>query len=268
MTIEVMEVRRGTGGATLRCRKAVAERSECRLQPVTPHERSIQTQLPGDVTEQRELRCGHPGFADPLRRRRSPSANTSAVVEPAIDVQVMLDAGQHGLELRGFGSLTPRRRVALTRRSAIRHRSGSIAPMPASGCPRSRTARLRWKRKFTRYDSRRFQPTIPDPASTSGLGFPSTRHSMIERMRAGGSTVRRQAFGDLVEGILESYLHASSPDLAAGPEDAKDATQGFFADAFAKRGSSNSRRIGALPDLPASLCRSVRAASARGRGAG
>jgi len=109
MTIEVMEVRRGTGGATLRCRKAVAERSECCLQPVTPHECSIQTKLPGDVTEQRELRSRKPGFADPLRREAFAVREGVRVVKPAIDVQVVLDAGQHGLELRSFGSLTPRK---------------------------------------------------------------------------------------------------------------------------------------------------------------
>jgi DNA-directed RNA polymerase specialized sigma24 family protein len=67
-----------------------------------------------------------------------------------------------------------------------------------------------------------------------GRGFPATRHSMIERLRAGGSTVRRQAFGDLVEGYWKAVYTHLRLTWRLGVEDAQDATQAFFAEAFAK----------------------------------
>ena len=46
------------------------------------------------------------------------------------------------------------------------------------------------------------------PAPGGGVGFPSTRHSIIERMRVGEHEVRRGAFGDLVAGYWKAiYTH-------------------------------------------------------------
>ena len=68
-----------------------------------------------------------------------------------------------------------------------------------------------------------------------GVGFPSTRHSIIERMRVGEHEVRRGAFGDLVAGYWKAIYTHLRLTWRLTPEDAQDATQGFFADAFEKR---------------------------------
>jgi DNA-directed RNA polymerase specialized sigma24 family protein len=68
----------------------------------------------------------------------------------------------------------------------------------------------------------------------SGRGFPATRHSIIERLRAGGSTVRRQAFGDLVEGYWKPVYTHLRLTWQLDPDGAQDATQGFFAAAYEK----------------------------------
>jgi len=67
-----------------------------------------------------------------------------------------------------------------------------------------------------------------------GRGFPATRHSIIERLRAGGGTVRRQAFGDIVDGYWKPVYTHLRLTWRLGPEDAQDATQAFFAEAFEK----------------------------------
>jgi DNA-directed RNA polymerase specialized sigma24 family protein len=67
-----------------------------------------------------------------------------------------------------------------------------------------------------------------------GRGFPATRHSIIERLRAGGSTVRRQAFGDVVDAYWKPVYTHLRLTWRLDPEDAQDATQGFFAEAFEK----------------------------------
>ncbi len=64
--------------------------------------------------------------------------------------------------------------------------------------------------------------------------FPPTRHSVIERMRSADTEIRRQAFGDLVEGYwkpLYKYLRIhwqTSHDLA------QEWTQAFFSEALQK----------------------------------
>ncbi|MEO7274803.1 MAG: hypothetical protein ABIX28_06395, partial [Vicinamibacterales bacterium] len=68
----------------------------------------------------------------------------------------------------------------------------------------------------------------------SGRGFPATRHSIIERLRVGGSTLRRQAFGDLVEGYWKPVYTHLRLTWRLDPDEAQDATQGFFAAAFEK----------------------------------
>ena len=65
-------------------------------------------------------------------------------------------------------------------------------------------------------------------------GFPATRHSVIERIRADDPDARRQAFGDLVEGYWKPVYKHLRVTWRLDPEDARDLTQGFFADAFQK----------------------------------
>jgi DNA-directed RNA polymerase specialized sigma24 family protein len=69
---------------------------------------------------------------------------------------------------------------------------------------------------------------------SGGPGFPATRHSIIERIREGGADVRRQAFGDLVDGYWKPVYTHLRLTWRFDPEDAQDATQGFFADAYEK----------------------------------
>jgi DNA-directed RNA polymerase specialized sigma24 family protein len=65
-------------------------------------------------------------------------------------------------------------------------------------------------------------------------GFPATRHSVIERIRDADPDARRQAFGDLVEGYWKPVYKHLRITWRLEPEDARDFTQGFFADAFQK----------------------------------
>jgi DNA-directed RNA polymerase specialized sigma24 family protein len=73
-----------------------------------------------------------------------------------------------------------------------------------------------------------------NPDWHAGSRFPATRHSIIERIRAGGSDVRRQAFGDLVQGYWKPVYTHLRLTWRLDPEDAQDATQAFFADAYEK----------------------------------
>jgi DNA-directed RNA polymerase specialized sigma24 family protein len=68
----------------------------------------------------------------------------------------------------------------------------------------------------------------------AGSRFPATRHSIIERIRAAGSEVRRQAFGDLVQGYWKPVYTHLRLTWRLDPDDAQDATQGFFAEAYEK----------------------------------
>jgi DNA-directed RNA polymerase specialized sigma24 family protein len=65
-------------------------------------------------------------------------------------------------------------------------------------------------------------------------GFPVTRHSVIERIRDTDPDARRQAFDDLVEGYWKPVYKHLRITWRLDPEDARDFTQGFFADAFQK----------------------------------
>jgi RNA polymerase sigma factor (sigma-70 family) len=65
-------------------------------------------------------------------------------------------------------------------------------------------------------------------------GFPATRHSVIERIRDADPDARRQAYGDLVEGYWKPVYKHLRMTWRLDPEDARDFTQGFFADAFQK----------------------------------
>jgi RNA polymerase sigma factor (sigma-70 family) len=73
----------------------------------------------------------------------------------------------------------------------------------------------------------------PDDVRTRG-GFPATRHSAIERIRDGDPETRRAAFGDLVEGYWKPVYKYLRLTWRLDTEDARDLTQGFFADAFQK----------------------------------
>lgn len=65
-------------------------------------------------------------------------------------------------------------------------------------------------------------------------GFPSTRHSVIERIRDADPEARRQAFGDLVEGYWKPVYKHLRVTWRLDPDEAQDLTQGFFAEAFQK----------------------------------
>ena len=69
---------------------------------------------------------------------------------------------------------------------------------------------------------------------TSPGGFPATRHSVIERIRDADPDRRRAAFGDLVEGYWKPVYKHLRLTWRLDPDEARDLTQGFFADAFQK----------------------------------
>ena len=73
-----------------------------------------------------------------------------------------------------------------------------------------------------------------EPEDMRGGGFPATRHSAIERIRDGNPEARREAFGDLVEGYWKPVYKHLRLAWRLDVEDARDLTQGFFADAFQK----------------------------------
>jgi DNA-directed RNA polymerase specialized sigma24 family protein len=57
---------------------------------------------------------------------------------------------------------------------------------------------------------------------------------VIERIRDADPEARREAFGDLVEGYWKPVYKHLRLTWRLDPEDARDTTQGFFADAFQK----------------------------------
>ena len=65
-------------------------------------------------------------------------------------------------------------------------------------------------------------------------GFPPTRHSVVERMRATDADARRIAFGDVVGGYWKPVYTHLRLTWQLSPEDAQDVVQGFFAEAFEK----------------------------------
>lgn len=65
-------------------------------------------------------------------------------------------------------------------------------------------------------------------------GFPATRHSVIERIRDTDPDARRDAFGDLVEGYWKPVYKHLRMSWRLESEEARDLTQGFFAEAFQK----------------------------------
>ena len=73
-----------------------------------------------------------------------------------------------------------------------------------------------------------------EPDDMRGGGFPATRHSAIERIRDADPEARREAFGDLVEGYWKPVYKHLRLTWRLDAEDARDLTQGFFADAFQK----------------------------------
>jgi DNA-directed RNA polymerase specialized sigma24 family protein len=64
--------------------------------------------------------------------------------------------------------------------------------------------------------------------------FPSTRHSIVQRIRGGDAGERRRAFGDLVAGYWRPVYKHVRVTWRLSPEEAQDATQGFFTEAFEK----------------------------------
>ncbi|RPJ80614.1 MAG: hypothetical protein EHM13_11775, partial [Acidobacteria bacterium] len=67
-----------------------------------------------------------------------------------------------------------------------------------------------------------------------GGAFPSTRLSLIERMRGGRADSRRAAFGEIVTGYWKPLYTHLRVTWRLSPEDAQDLTQAFFAEAFEK----------------------------------
>lgn len=65
-------------------------------------------------------------------------------------------------------------------------------------------------------------------------GFPVTRHSVIERIRDDNPDTRRAAFGDLVEGYWKPVYKHLRVTWRLDADEARDLTQGFFAEAFQK----------------------------------
>lgn len=65
-------------------------------------------------------------------------------------------------------------------------------------------------------------------------GFPLTRHSVIERLRAAGEGERRDAFGELVTGYWKPVYKHLRLTWRLDHGDAQDLTQAFFSDAFQK----------------------------------
>ena len=72
-----------------------------------------------------------------------------------------------------------------------------------------------------------------DDVRTKG-GFPATRHSVIERIRAEDPDVRRDGFGDLVKGYWKPVYKHLRVTWRLEAQDAQDLTQSFFTDAFQK----------------------------------
>ena len=62
--------------------------------------------------------------------------------------------------------------------------------------------------------------------------FPTTRHSVIERLRDSRHPRRREAFGDLVDGYWKPVYKYLRVRWRLTPEEAEDATQQLFAEAF------------------------------------
>lgn len=62
--------------------------------------------------------------------------------------------------------------------------------------------------------------------------FPTTRHSVIERLRDERSSSRREAFGDLVGGYWKPVYKYLRVRWRLSAEEAEDATQALFAEAF------------------------------------
>lgn len=62
--------------------------------------------------------------------------------------------------------------------------------------------------------------------------FPATRYSVLERLRAGDSPGRVEAFGDLVGGYWKPIYKYLRLQWRLSAEDAEDMTQALFADAF------------------------------------
>lgn len=70
--------------------------------------------------------------------------------------------------------------------------------------------------------------------TTSRGGFPATRASLIERIRAADADARRDAFGDLLEGYWKPVYKHLRVTWRLDAEDARDFTQAFFTEAFQK----------------------------------
>jgi RNA polymerase sigma factor (sigma-70 family) len=75
--------------------------------------------------------------------------------------------------------------------------------------------------------------TSGDPKTRVG-GFPATRHSLIERIRAADADARRDAYGDLLEGYWKPVYKHLRVTWRLDAEDARDLTQAFFTAAFQK----------------------------------
>lgn len=67
-----------------------------------------------------------------------------------------------------------------------------------------------------------------------GEAFPTTRHSIIEAAGSGDEEVRRQAFDQLIAGYWKPVYKYVRIKWKASNEDAKDLTQGFFANLMEK----------------------------------
>jgi RNA polymerase sigma factor (sigma-70 family) len=77
--------------------------------------------------------------------------------------------------------------------------------------------------------SRYHQPVIDDPSR-----FPATRHTVIQRLHSAEPDARRDAYGDLVAAYWQPVYKHLRLTWRLSPEDAQDATQSFFTNAFEK----------------------------------
>ncbi|MDQ3071270.1 MAG: hypothetical protein M3R55_16260 [Acidobacteriota bacterium] len=64
--------------------------------------------------------------------------------------------------------------------------------------------------------------------------FPTTRHSVIERLRSHDAPRRREALGDLADGYWKPVYKYLRMQWRMPAEEAEDATQAFFAEAIEK----------------------------------
>ena len=79
--------------------ETVPQRLQRLVEALAANQRAVQTELPGNVREESELRSVHPARAQTLDRAPLPLQEGLRRMEPAIDLEVMLDTPENGREL-------------------------------------------------------------------------------------------------------------------------------------------------------------------------